>query len=127
MFLSIGEGLKMTGKFFLHGLKLCTLEKLSEESLTIVILTYKRLEPKLYRINLLRLKSYAVLTGYQWNPNSENYQWRGCTPYEGTKKNCPRGEPCLADTRYIVLLHTYTYITPCYIKTNRVAKISATI
>ena len=42
------------------------------------------------------------ILGYQWNPNSEDYQWRPCSAHEATKKNCPRGEPCLADTRYQV-------------------------
>ena len=48
----------------------------------------------------LSMATCSNILGYQWNPNSEDYQWRPCSAHEATKKNCPRGEPCLADTRY---------------------------
>ena len=49
--------------------------------------------------------SFPLIAGYQWNPNQENYRWRKCDSYEATKKNCPRGEPCLADTRSRVVIY----------------------
>ena len=31
---------------------------------------------------------------------ADSYNWRNCVPFEATKKNCPRGEACLADISY---------------------------
>merc|ERR1712126_351863 len=42
-----------------------------------------------------------LATGYQWSPVlSDSFPWRPCSPFEATKKNCPKGEPCMADLSY---------------------------
>jgi len=39
--------------------------------------------------------------GYNWQPVfSDTFTWRACSAFEATKKNCPRGEPCMADLSY---------------------------
>lgn len=42
--------------------------------------------------------------GYQWEPvHSDSFPWRPCSSFEATKKNCPKGEPCMADLRWALL------------------------
>ena len=46
-------------------------------------------------------EKHFVILGYIWQPVfSDTFAWRPCTAFEATKKNCPRGEPCMADLRY---------------------------
>ena len=41
-------------------------------------------------------------SGYNWQPVfSDTFTWRACSAFEATKKNCPRGEPCMADLRSV--------------------------
>ena len=48
------------------------------------------------------LNSNIFLSGYNWQPVfSDTFTWRACSAFEATKKNCPRGEPCMADLRSV--------------------------
>ena len=43
-----------------------------------------------------------LFSGYNWQPVfSDTFSWRSCSAFEATKKNCPRGEPCMADLRSV--------------------------
>merc|ERR1712130_105316 len=47
------------------------------------------------------LSLIAITSGYQWEPvHSDSFPWRPCSSFEATKKNCPKGEPCMADLSY---------------------------
>merc|ERR1712228_306941 len=50
---------------------------------------------------LLLASLLAIASGYQWEPVlSDSFPWRPCSSFEATKKNCPKGEPCMADLSY---------------------------
>merc|ERR1711971_211962 len=50
---------------------------------------------------LLLASLVAIASGYQWEPVlSDSFPWRPCSSFEATKKNCPKGEPCMADLSY---------------------------
>merc|ERR1711963_380898 len=50
---------------------------------------------------LVSLSLIAIASGYQWEPvHSDSFPWRPCSSFEATKKNCPKGEPCMADLSY---------------------------
>merc|ERR1711963_1198553 len=49
---------------------------------------------------LLLAGLFAIASGYQWEPVlSDSFPWRPSSS-EATKKNCPKGEPCMADLSY---------------------------
>merc|ERR1712130_438322 len=50
---------------------------------------------------LLLIESHCHHIIYQWEPvHSDSFPWRPCSSFEATKKNCPKGEPCMADLSY---------------------------
>merc|ERR1712233_29038 len=60
--------------------------------------------PSMRALSLLlffSLSLIAITSGYQWEPvHSDSFPWRPCSSFEATKKNCPKGEPCMADLSY---------------------------
>merc|ERR1712130_150516 len=56
---------------------------------------------KITLVSLLLCTLLAASHGYNWQPVfSDTFAWRPCSAFEATKKNCPRGEPCMADLSY---------------------------
>ena len=55
--------------------------------------------------NLKNLNANIFSIGYNWQPVfSDTFTWRACSAFEATKKNCPRGEPCMADLRSVHMM-----------------------